>query len=142
MLLSNVIIREARTYLGTRFRHQGRDRKSGVDCAGLILVVANAVVPGFKFDFTTYNRYPDGTTIMRLALENMEKIPIERAGHGDIFVMFDVDPAWPCHLAFVTTDKRSLQVLHAAAMRRKVVEHILSPDWKQKINAAFRFKGV
>ena len=35
---SDEVVREARTWVGVPFRHQGRSR-SGVDCGGIIVVV-------------------------------------------------------------------------------------------------------
>lgn len=37
------LISEARKYLGVKFAHQGRSRATGLDCGGLILVVARAL---------------------------------------------------------------------------------------------------
>ena len=142
MSLSNKLINEARSYVGTQFRHQGRSKKSGVDCVGLIIGVARAVIPDFTFDFTVYDRDPDGHTLMRLANENMTEVPVGEAKHGDIFIMFYMNPSWPCHVAFIATDKGGINVIHAASMRGKVVEHILSPDWRKKVKAAFRFDGA
>lgn len=36
------IVEEARSYLGTKWLHQGRTR-DGVDCAGLVACVGNAL---------------------------------------------------------------------------------------------------
>ena len=40
LMVINDIIAQARTLIGVRFLHQGRDAAHGVDCLGLLLVVA------------------------------------------------------------------------------------------------------
>ena len=58
------IIRETRTWIGTRWQHQGRIKQNeqfhgGVDCLGLILEVGNVLnlFPD-KLIYHNYNRLP------------------------------------------------------------------------------------
>ena len=40
MITKEDVVREAKTWLGTPFHHQGRLKGVGVDCAGVIVCVA------------------------------------------------------------------------------------------------------
>jgi cell wall-associated NlpC family hydrolase len=136
------IVQTARSFLGVKFRHQGRSKEKGVDCAGLIICVGKAVVPGWTFDFTAYHRYPANDLMMRLCTSTLDRIPYAAAQHGDVLLLFDVEPSWPCHVGILATDKVEPHIIHALCPRRKVVEHAISEDWKRKIKSAFRYRGV
>lgn len=64
--IENAIIQEARTWLGTPFKHQGRLKGQGVDCLGLLVGVAAALrlrgrdgLPLTSRDSLAYGHYPD-----------------------------------------------------------------------------------
>ena len=55
---SEAVVREARTWVGVPFRHQGRDR-TGVDCVGLpIVVLQNLGAVETDFEIRDYPRLP------------------------------------------------------------------------------------
>ncbi|MFP3017550.1 MAG: hypothetical protein ACEY3E_01265 [Candidatus Tisiphia sp.] len=88
MISGKDIAAEARTWLGTKYHHQGRLKKSyasngGVDCIGLIMGVAMELrLVGAdgkllaKFDETSYSPHPDGVRLKQfldLHLKNFEE---------------------------------------------------------------------
>lgn len=128
------LVREARSWVGTRFRHQGRTR-NGVDCIGLLVCSARAV--GLELvDRTDYARRPDGR---QLAAElRAQLVPIELAAAlpGDVLLLsFDRSPG---HVALVS----DAGLIHAAALLRRVVEHRMDELWRGRVRGAFRFREL
>lgn len=129
------VVAAARAWLGTPFRHQGRLRGRGCDCAGLLIGVAHDL--GLSdFDFTAYGHLPHADTLRRLCDAHMRPIPIADARPGDVLLMRWVDE--PQHLAIVT----DIGVIHAYASARKVTEHGMDDAWRRRIVAAYALPGV
>lgn len=137
------LVAEARTWLGVRWKHQGRDR-SGVDCLGMVQQVAKTC-RGFDVDRTNYPRRGQGAAFLaelRVHLLEIDRADIEP---GDLICMpYDGD----LHVALVADyplepEKRLLSMIHAHArvQDRKVVEHRLDSVWMSKVSAAFRYPG-
>lgn len=133
------VVAEARSWVGTRYRHQGRDR-SGIDCVGLVIKVAHTLEIT-EFDLTSYGRVPDGLMLMELADEHMQRVPVSALEPGLIVVMrFATEPQ---HFAIVAEHPQGgLSLIHALAFSRKVVEHRLDETWSARIVAAYRLPGV
>lgn len=136
------IVIEARRWLGTRFRHQGRRRASahdpgGVDCLGLLIGVAEALTLQDRHgallsraDEVSYGHLPDGARLAERLGELL--LPVERMREGDI-LLFRLDGN-PQHLAIVS----DYGIIHAYAPARRVVEHRLDAAWEEKIAGIFR----
>ena len=130
---------EARTWLGTPFRHQGRAKGAGVDCAGLVVGVAKALGLS-EFDTTAYGRLPNGHQMRRLCDEHLRSIQLDALLPGDVLLM-----AWrryPQHLAIVADHPQGLGIVHAHESAGQVVEHRLDEVWRARIRAAYAFPGV
>ena len=131
------IIEEARTWLGTPFKHQGRTKGRGCDCVGLLVESAKDI-PGFRFkDDISYGHQPHTSTILNQTSKYLEKITLAEAQPGDIVLLyFERDPT---HFG-ILTDKG---IIHAYAMgKREVVEHGFSKDWENRIVSVFKIPGV
>jgi cell wall-associated NlpC family hydrolase len=127
------IINAARSYLGVRYHHQGRNR-AGIDCAGLLVCVARDVGISTEGDQGGYSRTPDGASLKQ-ALDTFGA-PVDGFQPGDFLLMrFDAQPQ---HIAIVT-DKG---IIHSYLSARRVVEHRLSEDWRARIVQAYAFPGV
>src|SRR5688500_4795322 len=112
------IVAEAKTWMGTPFKHQGRVKGLGVDCVGLIIGVAHTFQLT-KFDYTNYSYTPDGFLMRQLLDQHLQSIAIQEAKAGDIMLMrFDVAPQ---HLAILS----DYGMIHAYAQVRRCVEHRL-----------------
>lgn len=130
----NEIEAEARTWLGTPFHHQGRLKGVGVDCAGVVIGVADSLglIPDFT-DFTDYARDPDGTMSLILDL-HMDRIPRVHMRAGDVLHV-----AWsrlPQHVG-ILTGKGTL--IHAYG-KAGCVESTLSGSLLRGIRQVYRFK--
>lgn len=133
------IIECARGYLGTRWQHQGRVKGVGCDCAGLVLCVgwelgliaAGRDVPG-------YGREPDGT-LLPIADQFLTRVQEPQA--GDVVVI--AFNGRPMHFGILAqTGYGETSLIHAYAGARKVVEHRLDEQWRQRVVAAFKFNGI
>lgn len=139
MLSRDKILEAARSWIGVPWLHQGRSRH-GVDCVGLIVKVAHDL--GISdYDSNDYQRRTHGHAFLRHFRENMKEKPIAEAAPGD--VMLFRDSSYPCHSSIIGKDHRGLTIIHAYAIRRRVVEELLEQgDWISKRVACFEFDGV
>lgn len=135
MITRDDVVAEARSWLGTPFKHQGRLKLIGCDCVGLIYGVAWAL--GWQYDNVgTYNHRPHWATMAKELRARLVPIKIDETLEADILLMaFEREPS---HLALIT-DKG---IIHAAAMLRRVVEHRLDAVWRSRIRGAYRFKEL
>ncbi len=150
------IVACARGWIGTRFHHQGRLKKTpvhhgGVDCLGLLVGVASELglksrthKPIADFDHTTYPHYPQGTALMHNLNELLDPVSVSDMQAGDIALMA-VDGA-PRHLGIVSAIEIDGQqkpgLIHAYAQARKVVEHAIDAYWKNTIIRLYRVPGA
>ncbi|MEQ1790548.1 MAG: hypothetical protein ABL857_08900 [Rickettsiales bacterium] len=136
------IVACARGWIGTRFHHQGRLKKTdthkgGVDCLGLLIGVAEELnLPFTKYDETSYSHYPDTQKLRTNLASLMQEVPIENIEIGDILLL-NVDGN-PQHLAIVSDFSGKFDIIHAYAPARSVVEHVLDTWWRERIVAVFR----
>jgi cell wall-associated NlpC family hydrolase len=127
------IVAAARSYLGVRFHHQGRNR-AGLDCAGLVVCVARDVGISTAADITGYSR-TFGGAVMKAALD-ADLLPVVFYRPGDVLLMrFDGEIK---HMAIVS-DKG---IIHAYLAARRVVEHRLDVVWSSRVVAAYALPGV
>lgn len=133
--LADRIVTEARGWLGVPWRHQGRSR-GGVDCVGLLVAVARALdLP--HHDSTAYSRRPEGHGFVQHFRDHLTSISIPDAQPGDVLLF--AEPAYPCHCGLRTTLRGVPHLLHAHALRRRVIEEPYAGEWPDKARFAFRF---
>lgn len=131
------IIATARKYLGVRFQHQGRTA-NGLDCLGLLIRVGHDI--GYSdFDFTAYDRNPDGEFFLQEMCRHLHLLKPEQALPGDVLLMRYF--AFPQHVAFISEVlPDGWKVIHAFN-QRGVIEHDLDARWltsnRAKIFSAF-----
>ena len=142
------IVAAARGWLGTRFHHQGRLKKThthpgGVDCLGLLVGIAREL--GLKaangtalieFDETDYSHQPDAQKLKGKLSTLLQEIPIGGIRSGDV-VLLVIDES-PQHLGIISGNNGTLSIIHAYAPARKVVEHGLDAWWLARIEAVYR----
>jgi cell wall-associated NlpC family hydrolase len=117
------IIGEARRWIGVRWCHQGRDRQRGVDCAGLLIRVADHFNLGL-IDRRAYGRRQDGRYLVRDLHQQLKYISLSLYKGGDIGLF--TDQGFPLHVGFLTGPDQGDGVIHAHARRRQVVEEPLA----------------
>ena len=143
---SEQIITAARGWVGTRFAHQGRLKKTathrgGVDCLGLLVGVANELgLPLAQHDDVTYGHLPDERALYKKLSELLLPVDTLLMEAGDI-VLLRVDGRAQ-HMGIVSAyGKSDFGLIHAYAPARAVVEHRLDEEWMQKVVGVFRVKG-
>lgn len=147
--LADEIVSCARSWIGTRFVHQGRLKKTdthpgGVDCLGLLIGVAKELdlrdAQGtllWQLDQRNYSRTPDIITLHAALYRSLIPQKLEEAVAGDI-ALFHIQNS-PQHLGMLAlSNTGGLSVIHAYAQARKVVEHALDEYWMQKLVSVFR----
>ncbi len=138
------ILAAARAEIGTPFRHQGRTSGIALDCAGLICQVATSIGMDYV-DQQGYSRHPSAG-LLESALDTqpcLERVAVDSMNPGDILLMcFDGEPQ---HLAIFAGWSPAYQgdgIIHAWAQARKVAEHVLTDEWRNRIVRVYRFAGV
>lgn len=134
------VVAQARSWLETKYRHQHRDRKAGVDCVGLVIGVARELgLFEEDFDVNGYERYPDGQMLKRECDKHMDRVATSVPGDV-VLLRFAAEPQ---HLAFVGDARGGGRTLvHALSTAGKVVEHRFAYVWQARTVQAYRLRGV
>jgi cell wall-associated NlpC family hydrolase len=145
--MDNRIVACARGWIGTRFHHQGRVKKTlthkgGVDCLGLLVGVAAGLhlLHLSAADERDYPHYPDTQRLHAKLREFLIPVSIDHIAAGDI-VLLKVDDS-PQHLAIVSDQPDGFGIIHAYAPAKGVVEHPLDGWWRERIAAVFRMAAI
>lgn len=136
------VVATARSWLGTPFHHQARQRGVGVDCVGLVIGVARELaLVASDFDVTGYARVPDGVSFMLLAATYMTPIARTAMQAGDVVALsFDQDAQ---HFGVLGPYAHGgLSIIHAASRSGRVIETRLLFGADMHFVAAFALPGV
>jgi len=108
MTTPDEIVTYARTWIGTRWRHQGRTER-GIDCVGLLVrTMQNFHIP--HEDVTGYRRDPSPEFIKHLhACTTHGSDPV----HGAVGVFND--SIMPCHTGIFAVENGIVTVIHSEA---------------------------
>lgn len=144
MIERDAIVAEARTWIGTPWRHQARVKGVGVDCIGFVGGVALALGVREAADWygdrslRGYGRTPVPETLLDACDRFLDRILIASRGIGDVLVMgFRHGPQHFAIVSGLTPD----HIIHAYAQRRAVVETPATLPNAQVVRA-YRFRGV
>ncbi len=138
----NKIVEEARKFKGVPFKHQGRSRKQGIDCVGMLIILGEE--NGFYKESLENNRYSKNPEVFKIK-ETLDEIlvPIDKDKfkEGDI-LLFRI-PFHPQHVGIVTDySDQSYGIVQAYQTIGKVVEHRLDQKWIDRIVKAYQVPGV
>lgn len=134
MITGQMIVDEARTWIGTPWKHQARVKGVGTDCLGLI--VGTAVTLGLEHeDKAGYSRMPDGHSLQEVLERTL--LPVQTKSPGDVLVFKGTHH--PRHVAFYAGDGR---MIHADFGVDKCVEITMNDRWLKRLVATYRFKEV
>jgi hypothetical protein len=147
-------VKMARSWLGTRYRHQGRRKKNdkdvgGVDCLGLLMGVAKELnlcdklgEPLIQHNHNIYSKQPDANFMLYYLSAAMEQKPLDglKLMPADVLLL-EMDGNAQ-HLALCSDGdawgEGEIGMIHAYAPARMVVEHRLDEQWKARIHACFQ----
>ena len=155
----SIIALQAETWIGTKFHHQGRVKKTkrnngAVDCIGLIVGISDELnlkshitdKQGRKKSFIdvdqkTYSREPQGQKLKEALDLFLDPIDISEAGPGDV-LLFTL-ARFPQHVAVIADHGgEGLAIIHAYQPVKFVCKHHLCDKWKRRICAAYRFRNT
>ena len=119
----------ARQYLGARYRHRGRDR-SGMDCAGLLLAVANDLGLPAPSGPIAYSQLPDVDLLDRML--RTYAIRCRSLEPGAVVRMSILNRAQ--HVGILGDyPGGDLSLIHVNGAIGKVCEHRLDNKWRRRI---------
>jgi cell wall-associated NlpC family hydrolase len=137
----NEIVARALQYVGTPYRHQGRNIDTGVDCIGLAASVARDL--GIStYDTTNYTRRPNPRQFrLELLKAGCTRVRLSELENGDIVRMSE-SPGLPVHIGiFYRDDKGKEFIIHAYTNNGrtgKVRLEEISQDRRSKFTEALR----
>lgn len=133
------VVAEARSFIGTKYRHQGRSRE-GVDCIGLpVCIRAGLGLSGLDAS-PGYARQTTDTEMLDFCRANMMEIDRSEIAPGDVLVQMN---GVVRHMAIVADYLHGgLSVIHAWMPSRRVVEFRLTDDFMKDVRGCFRFPEV
>jgi len=135
------IAAEARTWVGTPFRHQARLKGVGVDCAGVVEHVGKTlgVVPNVKI--MPYKMSPNSKAMRAELCKFLDQITFSQVELGDV-LWFRIDVEGQ-HLG-VVTGMEPMQMVHAFGREKvmKCIEQRVEGFWKQRLVGCFRYRGI
>lgn len=126
MSAAEAIVAAARGCVGVRFRPQGRDRATGLDCLGVVLIALDAVgcVPDAPGDYCLSGTGLVDRAEAGLRATRLGQVPSSRP--GDIILFEPADGQ--AHLAVAT----SAGVVHAHRGVGRAVESPPDPAWLRR----------
>lgn len=148
-----VIVNQARTWLGTKYHHQGRLKKSssgngGVDCIGLVIGVIDELAicdnKGCvlsKYDQTGYSMHPEGSRLPETMEAHLDIIHYTEMQPGDILLF----KFWnePQHVGILSQyPTGGMGFIHCNSTSGSVVEQPLTKTWSRLITHVYRFKSI
>ncbi|NWG54866.1 MAG: C40 family peptidase [Hydrogenophilaceae bacterium] len=140
MIARATILAEARSWIGTPYRHQASVKGAGCDCLGLVRGVWRALygeepepVPPYTPDWAEARG--EGT-LLQAALRYLA--PAAAPAPGDVLLFRMAHGAPMKHAAILAEDER---LIHAY-WGRAVVESRFAPWWRARLGAAFSFPGA
>ncbi|WP_424934220.1 peptidase [Amaricoccus macauensis] len=137
------VIRHAREWIGTPYRHQSSCKGAGADCLGLIRGVWRELIgpePQLVPPYTPDWSETDGTEdFLQAAHRHLIPVCTTEACPGDIAILRMRDGGVAKHAGFLARSEHGYRTLIHAYSGHGVVESPLTPAWSRKIAAVFRF---
>lgn len=153
------LIAEARSWIGTPWRHQAAIKGVGADCVGFVRGVAEPFVGKvpIAMDYTTtWQLYRAEPRMFREFAARCEEVPLDQINPGDILLFgFGKGPAHHCGYAAPQAipgevgpgspsgiAPENFRIIHCYREAGAVVEQDLTEWWRRKLRHAFRVPGI
>jgi NlpC/P60 family putative phage cell wall peptidase len=141
-ITADSVVAEARSWVGTPYRHQASLKGVGCDCLGLVRGVWRALlgeepesVPPYAPDWA---EAAGGEPLAEAALRHLIAIQPANFLPGDVLLFRWRAGNTAKHAAIVTTENLMVHAHDGAA----VAEVAIAPWWRRRLAYAFRFPGV
>ena len=142
MIERATIVAEARSWIGTPYRHQASVKGVGCDCLGLVRGVWRVLhgdepepLPAYTPDWAEAT---GRDTLLAAAGRHLITIAPEAARPGDV-LLFRWRAGLPAKHAAIVTAAELMVHAHDGA---RVAEVAIAPWWRRRIAAAFAFPDV
>lgn len=137
------LIKDARSWIGTSYKHQGRVKKNlsnlgGCDCLGLIMGLKLKTKDNFwlkEFDLQDYPKKLSSNIMLETLDLYLNRVTNNELQIGNIILI--KLGAWPQHLAIVSKLEPNICIIHSYLQARSVVEQHLSVEWLSSIVAVY-----
>lgn len=140
--MSNLIVRSARGWLGTPYRHQCSAKGIGTDCLGLLRGVWREVIGPEPEQVPNYTRdwsEPEGAEeLWRVATLHLRPKALSDEAPGDVLLFRMRDRGVAKHVGIAASVGETPTFVHAYS-GHAVVESPLSLPWRRRIVARFSF---
>lgn len=136
--MRDLIVNEARHWLGTPYLHQASTRGAGCDCLGLLrgvwrkLYETDPAVPPYSPD---WDEVAQSDVLLRAARRHLREIEIADAAPGDVLLFRMRRKSVAKHLGICSAPD---SFIHAYS-GHGVVENRLTEPWRRRVAAAFSF---
>lgn len=139
---------QARTWLGSPYKHMGRSKTAGVDCVGIVIGVASEL--GYEIEAPTrYTTAPSGDMLVEHCEKSLRRqerdIEAIRQGNlaslkqGDICLFWGFTRQMAQHFCFVGDLGSRKTMLHAWSKHGQVVEHGMHAEWGRRVMAVYAY---
>ncbi len=136
------IVAEARSWIGTRYRHQGSLKGVGCDCLGLVRGVWRNCIgaepelpPPYAPDWAEAH---GEETLAQAAMRHLMRTEVGDIGAGDGLLFRWREGFVAKHVAIASGEDTMIHAHDGAA----VCEVAFTPWWRRHLAHAFRFPGV
>lgn len=141
--MGDVVVARARLWIGTPYQHQASCLGAGTDCLGLLrglwremLGAEPEEAPAYTPDWSEPARTEDQLLAAR---RHLIAVDIEARVPGDVVVMRMAQNAVAKHVGVIARSESGHETLIHAYSGHGVVESSLTPAWRRRIAAVFRF---
>ena len=142
--LQAAVVAEARSYIGVRWRHRGRNRNA-IDCVGLILAAFGPFGLHDWPDDYSYSRQSTNRELIEIFRRHSREVPLGPGGlealeDADILILKDT--AYPQHVGLLATNWGVRTLIHASVAHGAVLEERITDDIRRKAITAFRMRSL
>ena len=136
------VLAEAETFIGVKWRHQGRTKEHGVDCVGFPDMVAFNLGLVDELQPANYPRRPDGTFLPLVRATPLIEIRVRDARPADVLVFSASCEQF--HMGIMATLYSEPAVIHAwAAARRVSIERLATAQfYVGLVTHAFKYPNL
>lgn len=138
----DALVAEARSWIGTSYRHQASVKGVGCDCLGLVRGVWRACLgeepeapPPYAPDWAEAG---GDETLAAAALRHLAPVPCDAFDKGDVLLFRCRDGCVAKHAAIASSATTMIHAHDGAA----VCEVAITPWWRRRLAYAFTFPGV
>ncbi len=136
------IVAYARSLEKKPFRHQGRAPAMGLDCAGLVIAVAEhfGIAPA-DFESPAYDTFPAPAFVVKMLHKYLTFVGgLKTALPGDVGLI--ADHGYAVHLGIFAEHDHYLTIIHSTRRDHGVVEHIVDRAFGRLVRGVWRYPGV